>query len=106
MWHRLAIALTLVWLIGAPIYSHQTTVAANERAAQARLASCFGPSPSTIKAVICGELENNNPRPDNGAIWKDAILNAVMIAAIAWAVGLFLYFMIRWIGAGRRENSN
>jgi len=114
LWNRLGIALTVLWLLIAPITVVVQENAARNDAAEWFREKCFA------RALEPQSLKNEN---DSGAAYKDCwdeyeetitrprqslywqIAGACLGAAlIVWILAYAFTYTVRWIWAGRNKN--
>lgn len=107
-WNRIGLILTIIWLIGFPLYE-------NDKRQETRISLALYSKSVCIEDGLrlndhrdCSRVFDDEYRKMNSGAdgLKEYFLFAVAIAAILWIITYLLFYVIRWIVRGFREAPN
>lgn len=104
---RLAVVVSVLWLVAAPLYYVTTEVNRKTDLALALSRLCYeGIRETTVEAnvaaqKVCSEVYENHAHVDRPALWRDALYVTLAWLGIGWIFALVFLRVGRWVLAGR-----
>lgn len=103
VWSRLAVVVTVLWLLIAPIAGTMHARSEWHSALSNSFMVCFDDRLTPLPQQQACSDEVAARRFDFSSVFYPSIIAATMAAAVAWAFGFAAVRTIRWILAGRNR---
>jgi len=100
-WKRIGIVASIVWILGAGIYTLKATGNTDEKRASEIIQSCIEGGPYTKEFDdACGRRGADYLRETGTSEWVEAASVALIPVPLGWGLTYLILFLVRWIRRG------
>lgn len=101
-WHRLGIVASVLWMLGAGLYSLESTTDQAMKFAQASNNLCHEINNPNVN---CSDEFITDLHSYDDMIWPQAAIVALLPIPLVWLLAYIAVWTSRWVLAGRKEKT-